>query len=334
MKALLCSECFQNYGVRLEAFGVGIKSSLICPSCKSTNGRKLERRHLQKLIGRFFELGTVPHGVGGYASILDYRPSLDVDEVEFDAKTAHDWKLIKQHTGGALFFRGPPLWRVGITEHYDEPNVVSDETIVDIVDKLSIKILPKGTKTFRIRKNVPPAVVMNPPQYELPPANPVREHGRFDDANLQILYTSPSLPVCLHECRTVITDDIIVATFEAMADLRVADFTADYNQSSVSPYESLRYFFNGIFLTRDASVYDIARRIASCVRQRLNVDGFITDSFFTTVGQEPVSQNFCFFPSALTDQKLGLHSLNRLHLETVSYSYVLGPNFSTDQPIP
>jgi hypothetical protein len=310
MKAVLCSECFQNYGLRLEAIGLGIKSSSICPSCKSTSGRKLERRHLQKLIDRFFILGTVPHGVGGYASILHYNEELDVDEVEFDARTAHDWNLIKQHTGGALFFYGPPLWRVGVTEHYDEPNVVSDKTIADIVEKLSVKTLPKGTKTFRIRKNVAPAVVMNPREYDLPPAGIVREYGRFDDANLQVLYTSPSLPVCLHECRTLITDDILVATFEAMTDLQVADLTANYDQSPESPYENLRYFFNGIFLA-----------------------GFITDSFFTTVGQEPVSQNFCFFADALQSQRLGLHSLNRLHLETVSYSYALGPNFSTDQPV-
>jgi hypothetical protein len=80
---------------------------------------------------------------------------------------------------------------------------------------------------------------------------------------------------------------------------------------------------------RDETTYEIARRISVRIKEELGVDGFISDSFFTTISQEPISQNYCFYPEALSTKKIQLQSLNRLNLETVSYSYVLGPNFST-----
>lgn len=276
--------------------------------------------------------GTTPHGVGGYASILQYNPDRREDEVVFDEKTTHDWGLIKSQIGAGLFFYGPPLWRLGITEHYDEPYVISDKTIAEIVNNISVKIVPAGFQTFRVRKNVDPEKALEASQYDAPPLSIEREFGRFDDKDLPILYTSPSLPVCLHECRTIITDDIFVATLEAKNNLRLADLTTDYKNESETPYENLRYFFNGIFLTRDPAIYDIARRIAAALRKTLSIDGFITDSFFTTVSQEPVSQNYCFFSDVMKTGKLTLHSLNRLHLETVSYSYAFGPNFSSTIP--
>jgi hypothetical protein len=319
MKFALCSDCFSNNGLRLEAAKIGVRATSKCDVCGSRDGRKLSRKTLEKLTARFFMRGTVPHGVGGYASILHYDPDTEGDEVELDERTTHDWELIKKHIGGRLFFYGPPLWRVGITEHYAEPNVVSDKTIADIVKKLSIKTIPQGTKTFRIRKNIEPKNVLKESQYDVPPPHIERVYGRFDDSNLHVLYTSPSLPVCLHESRVVITDDVFVATFSAATDLRLADLTSNYNQDAQSPFEDLKYFFNGVFLTRDETIYGIARRIAATIKETFAVDGFITNSFFTTVSQEPVSQNFCFFSEALTNKMLVLDSLNRLHLETVSY---------------
>lgn len=215
MKFVLCSDCFLNNGLRLEASKIGVRTSSKCAACGSTQGHKLGRNALEKLTTRFFVNATTPHGVGGYASILQYNPEFDGDDVQFDEKTAHDWYLIKAHIGGRLFFYGPPLWRIGITEHYEEANVVSNATIAEIVSKLSIRALPRGTRTFRIRKNIEPSNVLKETEYDVPPPNIKRTYGRFDDGGLEILYTSPSLPVCLHEGRVLITDDIFAATFEA-----------------------------------------------------------------------------------------------------------------------
>lgn len=329
MKFALCSDCFLNRGLRWEATTIGVRMSAKCLTCGSTRGHKLGNKQLEKLVARFFVKGTTPHGVGGYASILHYNPERNRDEVTFDEKTNHDWDLIKNQIGAGLFYYGPPLWRVGITEHYDDNLEVSDETIMEIIRDLSIKIMPAGSQTFRVRKNIEGDASLEDTQYDAPPPHIERDFGRFDDATFSILYTSPSLPVCLHECRTVITDDIFVATLEARADLRLADLTADYKKEPEDPFQSLRYFFNGIFLARDPKVYSIGRRIASAIKKTLSVEGFITNSFFTTVSQEPVSQNYCFFPDVMKSGKLALNSLNRLHLETVEYSYAFGPAFSS-----
>lgn len=121
----------------------------------------------------------------------------------------------------------------------------------------------------------------------------------------------------------------MMCTSQPLRRVQLADLTENYNQIPHSPFEDLRYFFNGIFLSQDGTTYEIARRIALRIKQELDVDGFISNSFFTTISQEPVSQNYCFFPEALSTKRIQLQSLNRLHLETVSCSYVLGPNFST-----
>jgi hypothetical protein len=235
MKFILCSDCFTNNGLRIEAAKFGIRSGASCPTCGSQSDRKLTRNNLHKLTSRFFVTGTIPHGVGGYAPILNYNPERAQDEVELDHDIERDWALIKSVIGGSLFYYGPPLWRIGITEHYDEPNVVSDQTITEIVQKLSVKTLPRGTRTFRIRKNIDSAEVQNSTQFGLPPVEAKRDYGRFDSREHEILCTSPSLPVCIHECRIIITDDVYVATFEAHTDLNLADLTTNYKQEPTSP---------------------------------------------------------------------------------------------------
>lgn len=79
-------------------------------------------------------------------------------------------------------------------------------------------------------------------------------------------------------------------------------------------------------------MYAAARRIAAEIKKTKNVDGFIVNSFFTDVAQEPVGQNYCFFEQPLLEQRLALSSLNRLHLKTVSYDYIFGPTFPTVGP--
>ncbi|AXK79221.1 RES domain-containing protein [Pseudolabrys taiwanensis] len=327
MKFVLCSDCFANHGLRIEAAKQGVRIPTKCRNCNSTEGMKLDSKRLERLTHRFFVQGTIPHGVGGWTPILMYNKHSE-DKVELDEATTHDWLLIKREIGGRLFLNAPNLWQLGITNHYVDPYVIPDETISSIVKQLSIKSIPKGTKVFRIRKNVPENATSNPTQYGLPPGNLSREYGRFDDAASPLLYTSPSVSVCLHECRVAITDDIFVATFEAASELHLADLTANYKEEEpTSPFDALEYFFNGITLTRAEEIYAIARRLASSIKTNLPVDGFIANSFFTNVAQEPISQNICIFPEALERKKVSLHSLNRLHLKTVTYDFVFGPNF-------
>ena len=37
----LCSDCFKDQGLKLDAIAIGVESNTICPNCGSTIGRKL-----------------------------------------------------------------------------------------------------------------------------------------------------------------------------------------------------------------------------------------------------------------------------------------------------
>ena len=56
---LLCSDCFVNEGLKLDAKKLGFKSTHPCPSCKSIEGFKLTKDLLLDLCERFFIRGSV-----------------------------------------------------------------------------------------------------------------------------------------------------------------------------------------------------------------------------------------------------------------------------------
>jgi hypothetical protein len=159
---LLCSECFQDEGLRIEAEHIGHASGDVCPTCRSTTGMKLDLQHLEKLNHRFFVQGSIPHGVGGYVPILQFNPESTGadDQITMRETTWSDRRLIGRYVNGRLFFYAPALWRLGLTEHYGDGETVSDEIISTIVTQLTIRVFVRGSKTYRIRKN--PASSLRP----------------------------------------------------------------------------------------------------------------------------------------------------------------------------
>jgi hypothetical protein len=247
VQQVLCSECFENEGIRVEADGLGTPSRESCQNCGSTRGKKLDLEKLRRLAYRFFVQGTIPHGTGGYVPILQYderSDDEDDDDIGMLEETIADWNLIKRHIGGRLFNNAPDLWRLGITDHYDDDLNVTEGTISGIVKQLSIREVPAGSKTYRIRiRRDEDASMLPSSEYDAPPATVKRAYGRFDDDKTPILYTSPNVEVCLHETRIVLTDEIYVATLVATQDLRLADLSGGYDQTPATPFEDLRYFF-------------------------------------------------------------------------------------------
>lgn len=57
--ALLCSDCFHDEGLRLDAKQIGISSKDPCPSCGSVTGSKLTRQIVRELCYRFFVRGSI-----------------------------------------------------------------------------------------------------------------------------------------------------------------------------------------------------------------------------------------------------------------------------------
>lgn len=58
-KIVLCSNCFNDNGLRLDAFKIGIEKAIACPNCHAENGKKLNRELIEELAHRFFVRGTI-----------------------------------------------------------------------------------------------------------------------------------------------------------------------------------------------------------------------------------------------------------------------------------
>jgi hypothetical protein len=56
---LLCSECFQDQGLKLDAQTFGNDDASTCPNCGATSGKKLTQKAVGALAHRFFTWGTL-----------------------------------------------------------------------------------------------------------------------------------------------------------------------------------------------------------------------------------------------------------------------------------
>ena len=70
---------------------------------------------------------------------------------------------------------------------------------------------------YRIRKA--PCSPDQPDEYDSPPL-PLAGNGRLDSPCFPVMYASPDLEVCVHECRVTTEDDLYVATLGAVSSLR------------------------------------------------------------------------------------------------------------------
>jgi RES domain len=297
----------------------------------------LDASDLLLLRDRFFRHATSPHGVGGYNVPVLQLNDTDApdDEIDMLPATWSDWLKIKKAVGGRIFYNAPRLWRVGITDHYDQKATVATATLDRIVDQLSIKSIGSDHKIFRIRQNIPKNAINSPGQFDTPPvvnsvarklwmfcARRKRQYGRFDDASMPIFYGSPSILVCLHECRVTLTDDIFVATLAPTRELRFINLAADYLQTPNTPFEDLTYFFNGLVFS--SHTYDICRRVLKAINLKLRVDGVIYKSFFEPV-HDGTALNYAIVGHPIADQRLRLISVNSVRLDQVKYDFCLGP---------
>src|SRR5438046_2314 len=59
MEISLCSDCFQDPGLRIDAERVGIEVDGACPVCGSATGRKLDKQRIASVAKSFFVWGTM-----------------------------------------------------------------------------------------------------------------------------------------------------------------------------------------------------------------------------------------------------------------------------------
>jgi RES domain len=324
--SVLCSECFEDDGLRYEARSFRRKTNDICQHCGARNGPKLTKFDAEDLARKFFSHATAPHTFQGFVPILKYGVSKEYNIDRMLEPTRKDLSLLTEVTGFGVFYNAPRLFYLGVTNHFDGPRgSLRTSTINDIVAKLFVTTVPAGTKVFRIRLNLSAEQKFLADQFDSPPIERARGFSRFDSKREPILYTSPSLLVCIHECRVTLADDIYAATLRTTRDLRMADLSENYYQpEDVNPFDDLRYFFGGLMLS--SRTYNNCRRIARAIRADPTIDGIMYSSFFTNVIDAP-AVNYGFFGYPVANGALEVSSINTIRIDKIDYEFALGPVF-------
>jgi hypothetical protein len=345
---LACSLCFSDQGLRLDAgnFTPEYPAGQPCPNCGSTEGRKLPKEALEALAHRFFVWGSLwRHKYGGAPRIQLNR--LRPTDINVSPWLKADVALFERLLGLGFFHYGPRLWMLGHVEPLKAlQNAGTRPPVIDRIISEYPSVEYGGDKIF-YRVRVSPSAPDAPPQYDSPP-DQFLGAGRIDSATLPVMYASPDLDTCLHECRITAEDDTFVATMRPTRTFRLLNLAALLREDQhVTEFESLDIAVHMLFLA-GKHAYEIIREIALAARQA-GFDGLIYPSYFslvrlgimplpTTYGmshrrigpmqdheESKAVPNLALFGRPVESGDVEIQCINRIVLKQVHYGYQFGP---------
>jgi hypothetical protein len=324
--SVLCSSCFSDVGLRLEAEKIGRSDQGRCPNCGSVSGKKLSVDDLDELLVEFFSRGSFFRSdFGGAPRLASNHLRYGDREVEFPAWLEGDARLLEEKLRVGIFHNGPPLWQVGEVEPLTSllsPEARAD-AIATVLKSFGSHVWAEGTEFYRIRKNLHPDHERDQFQYDSPPSAR-SQFGRLDSQDLPVMYGSQDLHICIHECRVTIPDECFVATLRTQRPFRLLDLTSTL-EDAASPFESLDIAMRYLFSAESQS-YEITQAIAVAARE-LNYDGILYPSYFSLVRPEQVA-NIGLFGHPLRRGDVEVACINRAMLSTASYEIKMGPLFA------
>jgi hypothetical protein len=343
---LLCSNCFTDQGLRLDAERLGSKGEGTCLQCGIEGGSRLDRDQVESLAYRFFVLGTIHRyeygGAPGVRFNEQHRGSTCILVSDW---LKHDLRLIEDKLGVGFFPYGPRLWMCGEVEPLKQLQHPETRPVVlqRILREYPERMLKAGELLYRLRKN--PAKPAAGSEYDSPPEQFLGSY-RLDSKDVPVWYGSQDLEVCIHECRVTIEDDLFVATLETIRDLKLLDLT-ELIDAECTEFESLDMAVHMLFLAGKHS-YDISREIARATR-KAGFAGMIYSSYFSLVltGAVPFQTaygrsvrrfpgykeqakshtiaNVALFGRPVAEGALAVKCINRLALRRVIYDAHFGP---------
>lgn len=344
---VLCSMCFVDEGLRIDAKNHGLKEDGECPNCGSPDGRKLTRKHVESLAWRFFVSGTTVRCEYGGAPVIQFNAQhFGKSDISPSPWLQNDVELIEKTAKIGFFHYGPRLWMVGEVEPLKalQDPATRSEVIERVLWEFSERILPRGARFYRLR--IRPQSPADPSEYDSPPVA-LAGRGRLDSTGFPVMYGSQDIDVCVHECRVTAEDDIYIATLKAQRDLRLLNLAQILDEDGTE-FESLDMAVHMLFLARSHS-YEISRAIALAAREA-GFDGVIYPSFFSLIrtGGRPFEtayglslrhflperakyaeaftiENFALFGRPLESGAVGVACINRLILTQVGYLGHFGP---------
>lgn len=323
----ICTSCFENHGIKETALRVinKQKSQVICKSC-SKKGYSLSNEELLEIMNQFFVTGSIPPEVGGPAPIFQFNESHYPGDIQFLTELDGDLKKITDATKMGLFHYGPPLWRLGYTEHYQSlvcDNVQGkdrDNIWQAIISCCTEEILNVGYCIYRVRtgEKLPPA---NASEFDTPPLE-YTKNGRFNSESTPIFYGAGDIETCLHETRASLSDYIMLAKFSVEKPLKLLNLTCTNESNASTEFGRVDLMLQRLaYVGKDE--YGLCQELAREIQLR-GYDGFITNSYF---GQAHKKQlfNISLFGYPVTEKKLKLTSTNKLKITSIAYEYSYGP---------
>lgn len=342
---IVCSECFHDEGLRLDAQRLGVADSTDCPSCCKKSGFKLSRDQPASLAHRFFVWGSLRRAEYGAAPLIQFNTQQQTS-ITVSAWLESDLQLIQEKLGVGFFRYGPRLWMLGeVYPLKDLQNPSSNSAVIKrILQEYPARNLTSETTFYRLRKA--PSSPTDISEFDSPPTN-LAGKGRLDSNGFPVMYASPDLQVCIHECRVTAEDDLFIATLRAVLPLRLLDLTVLLVNEKVTEFESLDMAVHMLFLAAPHS-YPIARSIALAAHSE-GFDGIMYPSYFSLLrtGDMPFETvyglsarripslqryeqakavpNLAIFGRPIEAKKVEVCCINRLILHQVEYRVHFGP---------
>lgn len=343
---IVCSNCFRDVGLRLDAERIGRELPGTCTNCGSEGFKKLPHADLGALAHRYFVWGSLWRARYGAAPLIQFNEH-QATSIDIQPWLQSDVRLIERLLGVGFFHYGPRLWMVGEIEPLKalERARTRSSIISRLLAEYPARILKPGEHFYRIRVN--PTDPSESAQYDSPPP----EHagrGRLDVKGQPVLYGSPDLEVCIHECRVTAEDDTFVATLRPARELRLLDLSVLLREdSSVTEFESLDLTVHMLFLAGRHS-YKLTREIAEAARAA-GFDGLVYPSYFSLlrIGQMPFQTvygishrrieqlqdheqsktipNLALFGRPVSSGAVEVHCIDRIIISRVGYEYHFGP---------
>lgn len=342
---VLCSNCFSDQGLKLDAERIGEENDSTCPNCKQATGRKLTRDKVNTLAYSFFVVGTFNKLKYGGAPIVQFNEHQETD-ISTSQWFEKDLELISSTLGVGFFYYGPPLWMVGEVEPL--VRLQEKQTQMEIIQRIIEEYPPiefeENCLFYRLRKE--PKDPVDPREYDSPPTKYLGK-GRLDSIDLPVMYSSPDLEVCLHELRVAAEDELYVASLVPKTKLKLLDISFVLPPENVTTFESLDMAVHMLFLSGEYS-YPISREISKAARIA-GFDGLVYSSYFSCLrtGTRPFETafglsyrnfpqmrkyeqaklipNFALFGYPIADGKVTVRCINKLILSRVKYEFSFGP---------
>jgi hypothetical protein len=321
---VLCSDCFVDHGLAIEARKVGHKSNRRCGNCHWTSGAKLYRKDVEELARRFFVHGTRIRTEFGGAPILQFNSyHCGTNGVCFPSWLGADARLIEKVLQVGLFYYGAPLWRIGEIEPLKalRDPATQGAAAIDLVRKFPRLTLAQGSSFYRLRKDIRDGRYNDPSQYDAPPRG-ISGDGRLDSPECSVLYGSQDLESCVHECRVTKADECYLALLVTCVDLELLDLCGDIENDGRTPFESLYLAVRFIFAAEKHS-YDMTRTIAIAAKNA-GLHGVMYPSYFGSLRTDRIP-NIALFGHPVANGLVKVDCINRLTLDTARYTVQLGP---------